>query len=104
MSTRVPNTPPEGEPLPDPSPEEPDTTVSHAVVHSTEPRRAATFGPAVTTNPGPHERTDATVKLEPTAPMIPPPTAGRRSWTTRSALAIGALLLLALLVAYASCR
>lgn len=103
MSTRVPNVPSEGEPLADAS-DETDTTVDHPLVRATERRRTATFGPAVTNHPAPHERTDATVpRLEPTAPLVRR-TASRRSWTAVLPLAIGALLGLGFVVAYASCR
>ena len=106
VSTRVPNVAPEGEPLPDPSSEETDTTVDKPLVRAPERRRTATFGPAVTNNPGMHEQTDATVpRLDPTAPLVARAAARGRSWTAvLPVLAIGALLGLVLVTAYASCR
>jgi len=83
--------------------DETDTTIDNPRFRATEPTRTATFGPAVNRNSPIEEPTDATApRLEPTAPMIPP-AAGGRSWTV-PALAIGALLGLALVVAYASCQ
>ena len=88
------------------SSEETDTTVDNPLFRTTEPQRTATFGPAVAKHPPIEERTDATVpRLEPTVPMMARRPAGRRSWTALvPALAIGALLGLALVTAYASCR
>jgi hypothetical protein len=81
--------------------EDTDTTIDNPLFRATEPPRTATFGPAVNRNAPVEEPTDATVpQLEPTAPMIQR-VASRRSWTA-PALAIGALL--ALVIAYASCR
>jgi hypothetical protein len=83
--------------------EETDTTIDNPLFRATEPARTATFGPAVNRHAPIEEPTDATVpRPEPTAPMIRR-TVPRRSWTVPT-LAIGALLGLALLVAYASCR
>ena len=87
------------------SSEETDTTVDNPLFRATEPPRTATFGPAVNKHSPIEEPTDATApRLEPTAPMIPR-AAPRRSWTAMvPAIAIGSLLGLALVVAYASCR
>ena len=85
--------------------EETDTTVDNPLFRVAEPPRTAMFGPAVNRHPPIEEPTDATApRLEPTAPMIRS-AVGRRSWTALApALAIGALLGLALVAAYASCR
>jgi len=88
----------------DGSAEDTDTTVDNPLFRATEPPRAATFGPAVNRHAPIEEPTDAPApRLEPTAPMRRR-AAGGRSWTTPSALALGTLLVLALLVAYGSCR
>ena len=86
----------------DRSSEETDTTVDNPLFRATEPQRTATFGPAVNKHSPIEERTDATVPpLEPTVPMV----GRRRSWAgPSSALAIGALLGLAIIAAYVSCR
>jgi hypothetical protein len=87
------------------SSEETDTTVDNPLFRTTESRPTATFGPAVAKHPPMEEPTDATVpRLEPTVPMISRRAVGR-SWTALGpALAIGGLLVFALVAAYASCR
>ena len=102
MSFRSPKCRAEGE---EGTAEETDTTVDNPLFRATEPPRTATFGPAVNKHSPIEEPTDATApRLEPTAPMIPR-AAPRRSWRAMvPAIAIGSLLGLALVVAYASCR
>ena len=86
------------------SSEETDTHIDNPLFRATEtPRTAATFGPAVNRNAPIEEPTDAVVPvLEPTAPMVPRPPAPQPWTPPLSALAIGALV--ALVIAYASCR
>ena len=87
------------------SSEETDTTVDNPLFRATEPPRTATFGPAVNKHSPIEEPTDAIVRpLEPTAPMIRRAAAGRSWPTTLLVFAIGALLGLALVTGYASCR